>query len=257
MMALTATATKTTRVAICHRLGLNSPVVVSMLPNRPNIKYVVHSKPGTLEDSFSQLAHEIQTQRTKMARTIVYCRTYDSCSMIYLYLKSILKNEMTEPIGMKDLAVFRLVDMFTACTPSAVKEDILKSFCSRTGILRVVVATVAFGMGLDCPDVRTVIHWGPSPDIEQYLQETGRAGRDKQEATAILYVADLLAAHAEPSVKEYYQNTTQCRRQLLLKNFESGSCTGFQQDDSISMCRCCDVCEIVCTCSLCSSVFLI
>ena len=68
--------------------------------------------------------------------------------------------------------------MFTACTRTDVKENILKSFCDPEGLLRVVVATVAFGMGLDCPNVRRVVHWGSSSDIEHYLQETGLAGRD-------------------------------------------------------------------------------
>ncbi len=53
------------------------------------------------------------------------------------------------------------------------------------------MATVAFGMGLDCPNVRRIIHWGPSTDVEQYVQETGRAGRDGLPVVAILYLADL------------------------------------------------------------------
>ena len=68
--------------------------------------------------------------------------------------------------------------MFTACTILSVKDAILESFCKSDGILRVVIVTVAFGMGLDCPNVRRVMHWGPSSDIEQYVQETGRGGRD-------------------------------------------------------------------------------
>ena len=52
--------------------------------------------------------------------------------------------------------------------------------------LRVVVATIAFGMGIDCPNVRRVIHWGPSTDVELYLQETGHAGHDMLPSQAIL-----------------------------------------------------------------------
>ena len=54
-------------------------------------------------------------------------------------------------------------------------------------MLRVVIATIAFGMGLDCPNVRRIIHWGPSNDVEAYIQETGRAGRDGESAEALLY----------------------------------------------------------------------
>lgn len=78
-------------------------------------------------------------------------------------------------------------EMFTACTLKDVKDSILYNFVKPTGVLRVVIATVAFGMGLDCPDVCHIVHWGGSHDIEAYLQETGRAGRDGLPAQALLY----------------------------------------------------------------------
>ncbi len=85
--------------------------------------------------------------------------------------------------------MFRLVDMYTACTTKSVKDAIVRGFCKSGGVLRVVIATIAFGKGIDCPDVRTIIHWGPSPDSESYLQETGRAGRDGRQSFAVLYYA--------------------------------------------------------------------
>ena len=94
------------------------------------------------------------------------------CSQLYLFLKCRLGQEFTEPVGAHDLARFRLVDMFSACTHPKVKDSILNSFCIPTSNVRVVIATIAFGMGLDCPNVRRVFHWGPSGDIELYLQET-------------------------------------------------------------------------------------
>ena len=78
-----------------------------------------------------------------------------------------------DPIGVPNLAEFRLVDMFTGCTHPFVKDAILKNYSNPNGTLRIVVATVAFGMGLDCPNVRRVIHWGASNDIEAYMQGTG------------------------------------------------------------------------------------
>ena len=65
-----------------------------------------------------------------------------------------------------------LLDMFTVPTRQAVKESTLHSLPQSDGILRVIVATMDFGMGLDCPNIRQVVHWGPSSDIEPYLQGT-------------------------------------------------------------------------------------
>ena len=185
-----------------------------------------------------------------MDRVIVYCRTYDSCSMIYLYIKSCLGKEITEPVGSLDLARFRLVDMFSACTTAAVKDSILNSFCSAQGTLRVVIATVAFGLGLNCPNVRRIVHWGPAGDIEQYLQETGRAGRDGLPSQAILHVADLRAHPTEETMKEYYKNKTKCRRELLLSHFEQHT---VKTPVGIQKCKCCDICEKTCNCASCST----
>ena len=88
----------------------------------------------------------------------------------YLFLESRLGKESVEPVGAPDLADFRLIDLFTACTHPLVKEKILKNFRDKAGVRRVVIATVAFGMGLDCPDVQRIIHWGPSGDIKTYVK---------------------------------------------------------------------------------------
>ena len=93
----------------------------------------------------------------------------------------------TEPCGAPDLSRFRLVEMFSSCTDKEVKTQIVKSFNSQSS-LRCVCATVAFGMGLDCPDVKQVIHLGAPNNIESYIQETGRVGRDGNPAMATLLV---------------------------------------------------------------------
>lgn len=156
-----------------------------------------------------------------------------------------------EPSGTcRDLAEYRLVDMFTACTHPAVKDVILHSFTQRSSILRVIVATIAFGMGLDCPNVKRVIHWGPSSDVELYLQETGRAGRDGMPSVAVLYYNNTdLGQIEDEAIKEYCRNNDTCRRKILLDNFESVGNSALD-----SLCVCCDICAIVCTCACCISI---
>lgn len=58
------------------------------------------------------------------------------------------------------------------------KGKIISTFTQQGGVLHIVITTSAFSMGLYCPDVHKIIHWGPSSDLEHYVQEIGRAGRD-------------------------------------------------------------------------------
>lgn len=77
LMALTATATKETRKAVCHILGMISPVLIIQVPNRANINYIVHSDHGTrtLEETFAEEMREVN----QYGRGYSVCRTYNSC----------------------------------------------------------------------------------------------------------------------------------------------------------------------------------
>ena len=105
-MALTATATSTSRRTISRILGMDNPVYVVDVPDRPNIKYSVIQQPICIEEAFSSLVGAIRQERVKMGRVIIYCRLYDDCSSVYLYLRSKLLKEMTEPVGARDLSIF-------------------------------------------------------------------------------------------------------------------------------------------------------
>ena len=98
-----------------------------------------------------------------------------------------LHEKLVFPNDAPDLPNYRMVDMYTSSTDPEVKEVIIQQF-SKKQTPKVLIATVAFGMGIDCKHVRQVIHFGPPVDIESYVQETGRAGRDGFPALALLLV---------------------------------------------------------------------
>ena len=129
---------------------------------------------------------------------------------------------------------------------------IIASFTKPDGELRTVVATVAFSMGLDAPNIRKIIHWGPPGDLEMYLQQTGCGGRDGEQYVAVLYFSskDLDSDIATPDMKEYCLNKTMCCRKLLMTHFADPM--NFALPDIEYLC--CDVCAQSCKCGDCSSI---
>ena len=160
-----------------------------------------------------------------------------------------MKENFTEPIGAPDLSRYRLVEMFTRCTQVYVKETIVDQF-TKPSQLRIVIGTIAFGMGIDSPDVREVINWGVSADCEMYVQESGCAGRDELQSCAITYYGkgDLNKKFISPQMIKYCVNKDNlCRREILFEDFDD--C-----DDIVAepLCLCCDICRTKCNCMECS-----
>ena len=106
--------------------------------------------------------------------------------------------------------------------PEANKEAILQAFRGESSGLRVLVATIAFGMGVDCKGVYQTIHFGPSKNIEACIQETGRAGRDGKQSVAFLIYQGILLNHVDRDMKQYVK-TEECRRKTLLNKFDNSS----------------------------------
>ena len=152
---------------------MDRPHVLSVSPHKKNIVYVVKKK-SSMEEVVENLVRGLKNLRTEMPRIIVFCKRYDECSRMYHLFKYYLRDLFTELPGAPNLPKFRLVDMYTKCTEGDVKEAIVESFCNSSGKLRIVIGTIAFGMGLDCPNVRQIILWGPPLDFESFIQQTGR-----------------------------------------------------------------------------------
>ena len=130
-------------------------------------------------------------------------RSYKDCSTcIYVMLKWKLGKHLTDPPGYPNLSSFRLVNMYTRVLTADKKAEVLDIFSKVNGKICLIIATTAYMMGIDCPDIRRIIHWSCLSTIEEYVQETGRADRDGAPSVAILYTAKEKKSLIEP-MKQY------------------------------------------------------
>ena len=237
-IALTATATCLTRDTVVNILHMKDFEEIQESPNKANIRYIVHCMEQGLDHElyFAWLTDELTVEKEKLARTIIYCQTIKQCGILYATIRGLLGKD-----GMKSSSGSTLVEMLHSCTPEANKKDILESFQQDHGSVRLLIATIAFGMGVDCKGVQRIIHYGPSKTIEAYIQETGRAGRDGSKSVAFLLYRGVLLNHVDADIKCFVKSK-ECRRKALMKHFTVESVEVEVPHD------CCDICAASCDC---------
>jgi ATP-dependent DNA helicase RecQ len=231
-IALTATAGAATKKEIISCLSLeDAPVYISSF-DRPNIRYSV-SKKGSKADNRDKLLKFIKEEHRSDAG-IVYCLSRKSTEEVAAFLTK---------AGLKAMP-------YHAGLAQEYRNSVQEKFIKEESVI--VVATIAFGMGIDKPDVRFVAHMDLPKCLESYYQETGRAGRDGLPSHAwMLYgLADLvllkritnkgLKTAARKRVNDEkldailgFCETTKCRREVLL---------GYFDDSYIGPCENCDTC---------------
>ena len=163
VIALTATADNTTRSDICSRLRLSDPLIHISSFDRPNIRYTLVEK----YKAFDQLWMFVRGQKGQCG--IIYCNSRNKVEDVAARLQK------------RGLSVAA----YHAGLDNSQREWVQDAFLKDN--LQVVVATVAFGMGINKSNVRFVAHFDIPRNIESYYQETGRAGRDGVSAEAVLF----------------------------------------------------------------------
>ena len=176
-MALTATASLHTRRSVIRSLHMQKPAIVYISPEKDNIVYSVGNK-ASIAQCFGPIANQLIEDHQKLGRTIIFCRTYDDVIEIHDYFQTTLGEHCTSPKGSPNYIVNRVIDMYTHSTHPTVKNKLLKQF-TKPSCLRIIIATIAFGMGIDCPDVRQIVHWGVPEDVEMYVRPRERESRKR------------------------------------------------------------------------------
>ncbi|XP_049376609.1 ATP-dependent DNA helicase Q-like 2 isoform X4 [Solanum stenotomum] len=214
MVALTATATKKVQDDLMEMLHIPRCVKFVSSVNRPNLYYMVREKSSIAKTVVDEIAEYIRTSYPNNESGIVYCFSRKECEQVAQELRE------------RGISA----DHYHADMDVNARETVHLRWSN--GKLQVIVGTVAFGMGINKPDVRFVVHHSLSKSMETYYQESGRAGRDGLPSECVLFFRPADAPRQSSMVfyensglknlydiVRYCQSKRECRRSAFFRHF--------------------------------------
>jgi len=171
LMAVTATATQRVQTSIVANLGMHEPAIFIGGFNRPNLHYAVHRCKNDNERN-DKLARALPKMAQRGGSGLIYVATRNQCEEV-----AALASRALSPIGLRAAPYHAGMD-------ASLRNTLQSQWLS--GQLHTLVATNAFGMGIDKPDVRFVVHYVFPENLESYYQEAGRAGRDGRKSRCVI-----------------------------------------------------------------------
>lgn len=231
---MTATASCSVRQTIRNKFGSLDVQEIVESPDRVNIKLHMQKFPSCLSNAelLQSLIDNLTKRKHECCRVLIFCQSVSDCGKLYVtFMTNLPQHLMCH------------VEMYHSETLVHVKDSITRDMSIVNGTIKILICTSAAGMGVNFVGVDHVVHYGPPKNVDDLLQQLGRAGRDGKQAHHLLLYCPRQCRDLSDEVKEYLKCTTCYRKQLM--SYYGGQ-------DELSMVDkhvCCTYCALSCCCA--------
>ena len=241
MLALTDTADKDTERTVVTILIMRNPVKLFVSPNRTNLRLSVNKVPRTeMLKQLDWLVTLVKQYGKDTPKTIIFGDILYAVASVMNYLMMSLGANAFHPNTSKKRQDC-LLGIFHSPSLKEYKDRLLTSF-KGDGVKRIAIATTALGMGVNFPNVRYIVLFGPARSLLDFHQQAGRAGRDGQPSVVVVYYYGQQLAHCEDDVRTFLK-ATGCHRVASYSTLDSSTIPLLPSHD------CCNCCAAVCLCN--------